>query len=138
MGASTCGRGTIFCFPDVIQAGGADPFYGCRICDPSQSTTDWSVAPDGTPCGSTGGVCQSGSCSTGKSDGSACYYGSDCSGGMCDDPGVGYTVRCGACLGPGENCYLGGCCNGMSCIPTTNCDPAQGAICMNGEYNPCL
>jgi len=50
-----------------ILSGAADPDAACMICDPSQSVSAWSVAPDGTACNG-GGTCIDGGCVQG------CYF----------------------------------------------------------------
>lgn len=131
---------TSYCFQDKVKGGTVNPFYSCRICDPARSATDWSIAPDGTPCGGKGGTCQKGSCTTGQADGQACYAADDCLNGRCADPGPTYSKRCGLCMGPGESCSnpISGCCSGMACVPNSGCNPALGATCLNVSYDPCL
>jgi hypothetical protein len=33
-----------------VAAGGADPQHACQVCDPAQSTSDWTVRPAGAVC----------------------------------------------------------------------------------------
>jgi hypothetical protein len=71
---AACGDETQACFngmctsnfPDCVINGvdyppnAADPADACQLCQPRQSETSWTSAPDGTPC--SGGTCFGGTC----------------------------------------------------------------------------
>lgn len=62
-----CSSGICFagCYVDgeTQAAGSANPMDVCGVCEPDQSTTDYSPIADGTSCGA-GKVCSSGACQT--------------------------------------------------------------------------
>lgn len=130
--------GSAFCVPDRFVAGQMDPYHGCWVCDPSASATAWTPAADGTPCGTTGGSCQQGVCSTAHATG-ACSDGWDCQDNTCLAE-VGEPTQCAQAGQPGDACYagpgLGGCANGLVCIPT-DCATTVYGYCYAG-YDPCL
>jgi len=115
--------------PTVFPAGAMDPYHGCYACLPAVSTTSWSPAPDGTPCGSAGGTCTAGSCSAGAptNPSSSCVVGSDCASGYCLNYLPAGPVQCYSFCGqPGDACHANGdnglCCNGLGC----HTDPVTG------------
>ncbi len=96
------------------QANAVDPTNACLLCDPSRSTTAWSMAQNGSACGS-GDVCGSGEC-VACAAGSSCPPANPCDEGtlvcstgmaVCHD--TGHAAGDGASCGEDEVCHAGSC-----------------------------
>jgi hypothetical protein len=115
-----------------FQAGESSAFSACVRCDPGVSATDFTLAPDGTPCGSDDpclsvGQCQAGQCSgapTGCDDEDPCTDDA-CTAGK----GCVHTFNFEPCE-DGDPCTLGDQCNQGACV--TGFNPLD---CDDG--NPC-
>jgi hypothetical protein len=105
----------------AYAAGDPNPAFACAICAPAKSTSDWSLATDGTACGNDGGnYCFAGVCVLGcLIDGGVVYAGENPPGNGCQvcDPdagSAGYTnvPELSACADAGNFCHLGQCAYG--------------------------
>jgi hypothetical protein len=101
---------TCFIEGQCVAADTANPASECQLCDPSNSTTDWSPRPVGTPCGDPGsGECDNpdacnaaGECeANNKPDGTVCTEdGNECTddiclAGLCENPPQPEGFACG-------------------------------------------
>ncbi len=130
-------------YPLVLKesAGTENPYHGCEVCDPSTSTTEWTTAPDGTPCAAGAGKCVSGACSGGAVDGAACGSGWDCESDYCAVDEMTLETYCNGSVGqPYSECVIqtDECAYGLVCMPVTGCNPYLGSVCIVGYSNPCL
>ncbi|RAL25055.1 hypothetical protein DL240_02245 [Lujinxingia litoralis] len=147
------GRANCFIGGTYYSAGDFNPNNTCEVCDPNQSTADWSSAPDGMVCGDESDSCTIATCQAGQCTGSQvdCNDGNPCTqdscdptngcvnesapmdGTTCEDDGLSCTSNVcedGACTHPvtqgcliQESCYPAGATN-----PSADCfvcDPAQ-------------
>jgi hypothetical protein len=103
----------------------AGGWYACWVCEPDQSTSDWTTLPIGTPCATPAiqaspgkGACfaQGGTglvycaCSVGSS---VCSEDQECCAGVCYDAGLFNECRAlpgEACYGADYVCLTGRCC----------------------------
>jgi hypothetical protein len=101
----------------VCQASGTiNPANGCQICTPTQSATDWSPRPNGTPCTSDGNQCTTDACN---------------GAGTCAHPPLPSGT---ACASDGVDCTLDQCNGAGTCAHP----PAPvGTACVDTDGNPC-
>jgi hypothetical protein len=102
---------------NIVAAGNVDLTNACQQCDPSQSTSSWTIAGDGTPCGG-GMICVSDNCSA-----------------HCD---IGGTIYSNGSVNPGNACLE--CVPGQSTSGWSN-EPdglscAGGEVCASGACTP--
>jgi hypothetical protein len=138
-----CGTGRI-CHSNACRAGclvggafeatgAVDPANACQRCDPESSSTGWSVAPDGTTCG-TGETCSAGACAAG------CYI----DGAYYANGALDPSNPCRSCASlvaadawteraDGSACGTGKVCEAAACV--TGCW-ISGTLRASGEDNP--
>lgn len=108
--ASGCEIGGVF-----SSANGPNPNNPCQTCQPAASTSGWTNATDGSPCGN-GQVCASGQCGTQCDIGGTVYTsGAFDPSNACEScqPGTSTTAWTVSSLGTG--CGTGEVCNGATC-----------------------
>lgn len=119
---STCGScdDELFCTGDICAAGlckhnlkpsycaiddtcfltgQTEPGIPCNFCDPAQSTSEWSILPDGKACGD-GGVCYDSQCCPKKANCAGLECGDDLCGGTCGTCGAGFYCIEQLCVDP--------------------------------------
>jgi len=64
-----------------FNGGNPDPGNECEVCDPGQSTSDWTLLPDGTPCTDEGNDCTQDFCDIG-----VCIHPNEPADTPCGDP----------------------------------------------------
>lgn len=137
------------------QAGTQHPTQSCFSCNPQNSTVNWSVAGNGSPCDAdafscTDDVCQSGSCAHPLKNGH-CLINNQCFGAgqlnpanpcLSCVPGSSATAWTqqpnGFSCGAGK-CFAGSCC--LGCVIGTLCQPGLSpSACGKGGSNcaPCI
>ncbi len=120
----------------LVDAGAGDPADPCSLCNPSESSTAWSPAPDGTSCGG-GRFCALGACS------SACLIGATLYNpfalnpvNKCQqcDPAVSTTAW--APVGDGTACSACNTCSAGTCGPTGLLDVSAFGLALHGHGAP--
>ncbi|RDV38089.1 hypothetical protein DV096_09755 [Bradymonadaceae bacterium TMQ3] len=128
------------CYP----AGTTNPSAECFVCDPAQSTTDWSPKAAGTACDNDlfctiNDTCNAvGQCQAGEArvcETSQCYGGVVCSNAAraC----VPTQPQTGTSCDDNNLCTTGDICQAGSCVPGAVVDcSAEGSACATGVCNP--
>ncbi len=143
------------CWIGGIQyaAGATNPNGACQVCDPSQSTNNWSFKPATTQCRASSGVCDAAEYCTGssatcpadtklpattqcRSSAGACDVAEYCTGTGNDCPADGFASSTSQCRAPGGECDVAEYCTGTSASCPANGFQASGATC-SSDGNAC-